>query len=49
MVGLTSHVWPRIVFINEPVPNRAAYFVTPSVLHSMQLLKDFLIDLGYSK
>ena len=36
-------------FIKEPVPNRAAYFVTPSVLHSMQLLNDFLIDLGYSK
>jgi hypothetical protein len=32
-------------FERDPVGNRPAYFVTPAVLHPMQLLKDFILDL----
>jgi len=36
-------------FKQDPAGGRPAYFVRASVLHSMTLLKDFLIDLGYLK
>lgn len=36
-------------FLKDPVGNRPAYFVNSSVLHPMQLLKDFVADLGYAK
>jgi hypothetical protein len=36
-------------FQQDPAGGRPAYFVRASVLHSMSLLKDFLVDLGYSK
>ena len=36
-------------FKQDPAGGRPAYFVRASVLHSMSLLKDFLIDLGYTK
>ena len=36
-------------FQQDPAGGRPAYFVRASVLHSMSLLKDFLVDLGYTK
>lgn len=36
-------------FLEDPVGGRPAYFVRPCVLHPMEQLKTFLIDLGYSK
>jgi len=36
-------------FRKDPAGGRPAYFVRASVLHSISLLKDFLIDLGYAK
>jgi len=36
-------------FLEDPVGGRPAYFVRPSVLHPMPLLKDYLTDLGYRK
>lgn len=36
-------------FLEDPVGGRPAYFVRPSVLLPMPTLKDYLVDLGYSK
>ena len=36
-------------FKKDPAGGRPAYFVRASVLHPMSLLKDFLVDLGYTK
>ncbi len=36
-------------FIKDPVGGRPAYFVDSHALQPMQLLKDFVADLGYTK
>ena len=44
-----GHEVMKQCFVQDPVGNRAAYFVPNSVLKPIEQLRDYLVDLGYTK